>query len=104
MDQPVFVASVEEESRVVEIYERSDWSPEQQYVDVTYRYDIREKQGGARRVEYSIPQRYLSSDQLRALAAQAGLEVIDLSFGFGAESEDPESSQMVLSARRPRPR
>jgi SAM-dependent methyltransferase len=94
---PVFVSSVYEQDREIRIFERSDWHPDRQFIEVFYRYEIQaQAESASRTVEYSIPQRYLLIGQLRALLAKAGLEARSVHIGFpGVEAEDP---QIVLSA------
>jgi len=91
------LVSVEEGDRVYDVREASRWTPDQQRLDVIYRYTPRD---GGEAIDGHIPQRYLLGSQLPALLEAAGLRLLLLHGDFRGSAFTEESEQLVAVARR----
>ncbi len=77
------------------VYERSDWYPERQRLDV--HYDYRDSQGELVHTA-TIQQRYLLVDQIRHHLARSGFVCRNLAGGFAGEAAGPDSEFIVVEA------
>ncbi|MEM6295975.1 MAG: class I SAM-dependent methyltransferase [Myxococcota bacterium] len=80
------------------VYEQSRWDPEDQRIDVTYRYAPMD--GSPTTVDGVIEQRYLLRHQLEAHLRDAGLPTVQMWGGFGGEPWSAEGEHWVARARR----
>lgn len=88
------LARVEVDGEAYEVLERSTWDKPSQRIDASYLY-VNE---AGRAIEGTIAQRYLLEPQLRAALERAGLEITQLTAGFGADPEEGDDELMVVQA------
>lgn len=88
---------IELDGRPVRVYEANHWEPEAQRFRVIYWFELKD-----RVVEQPLVHHYLLSDQVRSLAADAGLEVSAMWSSFAGAPFAPESEHMVVGLRRAR--
>lgn len=89
------VVSVEYEGGLYDVYERSQWTPEDQRLDVTYEYIPRD---GGEALQGSLVHRYLLRGQLEALLEQAGLRLTARYGDFQGATFDPDGELFVAIA------
>lgn len=85
------------EGRVLEIIERSTWDRDAQRIDVVYTHV---EVGAHEAVEGRLPQRYFTSEEIRARVGAAGFEDLTLAGGFDFAPLDAASEVLVGRARR----
>lgn len=91
------VKAVELDGERWEVLERSSWDKATQRIDATY---LHVRVGEEEAVEGLLRQRYVLAEQLRALLAAAGLELLELHGDFTGSEYDFDSELMVAIAAR----
>lgn len=98
------IVAIEEEGLRIVVTESDVWSPTDQRVDASYRYEI-DGDEGCYEVSDTIAQRYLYPEQIRELLDRVGLRAESLArVGFGESDRRGEhgapAEQIVVHARR----
>ncbi len=91
------VKTIELDGQPWEVLERSRWDKPAQRLDVTY---LHVEVGAEEAVEGLLRQRYLTSEQLLGLLAEAGFGEVERCAGFAGEPWHDEADLMVVIARR----
>jgi SAM-dependent methyltransferase len=94
-----WLAAIELQGRVYDLFERSRWQRGRQRLDVTYVYRDRRS---SRVVELPLPQRYWLASQLRELLSAAGLELEAVHGDFRGHRYSPARSELMVVTARPR--
>lgn len=89
------VARIEEGGEPLIVYERSRWDRGSQRMDATYVYVTA---SGEPRAEVTIGHRYLLSEQLETLLADAGMKLVSLNGSFDGAPYDGSGSLVVVAA------
>ena len=88
---------IEFDGRMVRVYEANHWEKDAQRFSVVYWFELKN-----RVIEQRLVHHYLLSDQVEALAREAGLELEAMWSSFSGDPFEPESEQMVVGLRRAR--
>ncbi len=88
-----FVADISVEDRTYEVLERSEWTRDQQRIDVTYLH-----LWGEQRIEATIEHRYLLLAQMQALLEEEGFSIRTLEGDFGGSPAHEEADSVVITA------
>ncbi len=95
-DEAQEIATIVNEGVTYHVVEQSEWARDDQRLDVVYTHEPR--QGGyviATRLEH----RYLLSEQIEPLLAEAGLEPVSLAGDYDGGRLDEDSDLIVVTAR-----
>jgi SAM-dependent methyltransferase len=95
-DEADEVACVDYQGTIYHVVERSDWSRENQRLDVVYLHEPR--QGGAS-IATRLEHRYLLSDQIAPLLEASGLELVSLAGDYDGSRISDEAEMIVVTAR-----
>jgi len=95
-DVPELVARAEALGTTWDVFESSHWDRDTQRIDATYTHVPHD---GRPRVTANIPQRYLLSNQIEPLLAEAGLTLLALHGDFQEQAHDSQSRLMIGIAK-----
>lgn len=94
------IVSLVHEGEVLSVYERSEWDPRAQRIDVFYEYRT-----AAASVYHTavVKQRYLLLSQLRESLHRAGFAHVETFADFGDSAPGPDTETVAVIARRRHP-
>ena len=92
------VVTVEHQGVCYDVFERRRWDRPKQRLDVTYEYIPR---GGGEALQGQLFHRYLLQDQIEALLANAGLQLLALEGDWRGGESRPNDSMWVATAGAP---
>lgn len=95
-DEADEVACIDHEGTIYHVVERSDWSREDQRLDVVY---LHEPRRGGPSIAARLEHRYLLSEQIAPLLEAAGLQLVSLAGDYDGTRITDDSEMIVATAK-----
>ncbi|MBW2701247.1 MAG: class I SAM-dependent methyltransferase, partial [Deltaproteobacteria bacterium] len=99
-EEDAWMTVVTHEGKDIEIIERSNWKPKEQFIEAIYTYRLPLESGHFKEQTCRIPQRYLSETQLREALTQAGFSKQHWYGDFEDSPFDEQSQTMIVVAEK----